>query len=123
LFNAFWFGFSRPLWCVSILILTLACYFGCLPTVNAFFSAPIWGPMANLTYGAYLTHPALIKLLAANSYDYFTYSKFDALSRSCLYFVLAYGSAVVLWCIVEKPFATLTGWLIPKARNKQQAQG
>merc|ERR1712217_658364 len=102
--------------------LTLACYFDYLPILNAICSAPLFRPLSNLTFGAYLTHPALIKLLAANATDYYTFSPLDALGRAVWYFVLAYSAAVVTWCLVEKPFATLTGWLVPKRPDTSKRQ-
>merc|ERR1711957_621031 len=113
-FTTLWIGLSRPIWCMAVLALALACYFDYLPIFNAIYSARFWTPLSNLTYGAYLMHPPIIKLLAANTYDYYTYSPADAISRACLNLVLAYGSAIILWCIVEKPCATLTSWLVPK---------
>jgi len=88
--NAFWIGLSRPLWVLGWVILTLACYFDYLPFFNRIFAA-----QANMT-------------------DYYTYSALDALQRATWYFVLAYGTSLVTWCLVEKPFATMTGWLVPK---------
>mmetsp|Transcript_49672 Transcript_49672/g.160619 ORF Transcript_49672/g.160619 Transcript_49672/m.160619 type:complete len:177 (-) Transcript_49672:303-833(-) len=112
--NALWIGLSRPLWVLGWVILTLACYFDYLPFFNRIFAAQVFRPLSALTFGAYLSHPVIIKLIAANMTDYYTYSALDALQRATWYFVLAYGTSLVTWCLVEKPFATITGWLVPK---------
>jgi peptidoglycan/LPS O-acetylase OafA/YrhL len=119
-FSVFWIVFSRPIWCLAWLTLAIACYFDYLPIFNAMCSAPFWNPLGNLTYGCYLMHPPIIKLLAANVADYYSWSPQDCLSRTSLNAFLAYGFAVVLWCLVEKPFATMTGWLVPKKKNKDR---
>jgi len=122
-FTALWIGLSRPVWCLALLVLTLACYFEYTPVFNAMMSAGFWNPLSNLTYGVYLVHPPIIKLLAGNADDFYTFSPMNAMGRASWNIVLAYCSAIVLWCIVEKPCATLTGWLVPKkkpVKDKQQ---
>jgi peptidoglycan/LPS O-acetylase OafA/YrhL len=120
--NAFWIGWSRPAWCVAWLVLALACYFDYLPLVNAVFAARIFGPLSNLTFGAYLFHPIIIKIIAASQDGYFTYSALDGIERAMLYSILAYSVAIVSWCLVEKPFATLTVWLAPKKVSNKPAK-
>jgi len=113
--------FNRPIWCMALLVLTLACYFDYLPLINRTLSASFWTPLSNLTYGCYLIHPCIIKLLAGNTWDYYTYSPADAISRACLNATLAYCAAICLWCLVEKPCATMTTWLVP-SKAKSQAK-
>lgn len=109
--------FNRPLWCVALLTLTLACYFDYLPIFNSMCSASFFTPLSNLTYGCYLMHPPIIKLLAGNARDYYTFSYADSLSRASVNLILAYTAATVLWCLVEKPFATMTSWLVPSKKG------
>mmetsp|Transcript_90103 Transcript_90103/g.197362 ORF Transcript_90103/g.197362 Transcript_90103/m.197362 type:complete len:713 (+) Transcript_90103:1-2139(+) len=116
--NAIWISFSRPLWVLGWAILVLACYFGYAPVLNAVLAAPVFKPMSNLTFGAYLVHPMLIKWIAANRTDYYYFTWGDAFGRGTFNFFVAYFLATVTWCLVEKPFATMTGWLVPKKSTK-----
>jgi len=104
------------------LVWTLACYFDYLPFVNAVFAAPIFSPLANLTFGAYLFHPIVIKIIAANRDGYQEYSALGGIQQAMLFSVLAYSVAIVAWCLVEKPFATFAGWLVPKNASKKPAK-
>merc|ERR1712134_185241 len=61
-------------------------------------------------------HPPIIKLLAGNARDFYTFSYADSLSRASVNLILAYSAATVLWCLVEKPFATMTSWLVPSKK-------
>lgn len=115
--SALWIALSRPLWCVSWLVWTIAWYFGYLPVTNAIFSHWVFTPFSALTYGAYLIHPVIIKVIAGNVEDYYTYTPLEAIQRTLFFAVLAYGSSILLWCLVEKPMATLTGKLVPKSRS------
>lgn len=69
-------------------------------------------------------HPPIIKLLAGNAWDNYTFSPQDVISRASFNFVLAFSAAIVLWCLVEKPFATMTTWLVPsKTKGKPASTG
>jgi len=115
--NALWIGLSRPAWCLCWLTWTLACYFDYLPFTNAIFSHWIFAPFATLTFGAYLVHPIIYKIIAGNTESYMVYTALGAVQHAVFVFVLAYAVAVVTWCLVEKPFATISGWLIPKRKS------
>jgi hypothetical protein len=118
--DALWITLSRPVWCLAWLVLTLACYFDYLPITNAILAAPIMAPLANLTFGAYLVHPIIIKIIAGNVDGYFNFSAGEAIQRALIFATLAYASATLTWCLVEKPFATMTGWLVPKGKKRPQ---
>lgn len=119
--NALFIAWSRPVWCLCWLIWTLACYFDFLPITNAIFGHPIMGSLASLTFGAYLTHPIIIKIIAGNLDGYLSYSAGESLQRAILFAILAYSAAIAAWCLVEKPMATLTGLLVPKKKKPEAA--
>lgn len=112
--NAWWIALNRPAWASCFLVWTLACYFDYVPMVNSALSHRMWTPLSSLTYGAYLVHPVIIKVVVGNAESYYTYSPIDALQRALFFAVLSYSASAVLWCMVEKPLATMTCWLIPK---------
>jgi len=103
------------------LILTLACYFDYVPLINGFLAHWMFQPLSALTFGAYLWHPVLIKLVAGNMEDYYNYSFIEAWQHATFFFVLAYAASTFSYCLVEKPCATMTGWLIPKKKPRPDA--
>jgi len=125
--NALWIALNRPVWVLSWLIWTLACYYDYVPFLNAILGHRVFAPLASLTYGAYLIHPILIKIIAGNAEDYYTYSFLDSFQHAFFNAVLAYTGSVVMWCLVEKPMATFTALLVPKRRpanaNKPSSSG
>eukprot|EP00438_Fugacium_kawagutii_P031107 Skav231827 [mRNA] locus=scaffold136:104649:109706:- [translate_table: standard] len=78
---------GRVAWALSWAVITILCYYGYLSWTNAFLAHPGWTPLVRLTYGAYLLHPLAQAL------------------GNCL---MAYASAVALWCLIERPIMTLT---------------
>jgi peptidoglycan/LPS O-acetylase OafA/YrhL len=110
--------FSRPIWALAIAVVTAGCYYGYFPLLNGFFSHWIWQPFVKLTYGAYLFHPMVVKQFAANMVSYYHYSMSEVLLHAGCHCALSYAAAVVMWCIVEKPFATLVESAVPKGRSR-----
>jgi hypothetical protein len=119
--NAMYISFVRPAWTLCWLVWTLACYFDYTPVMNAVFAHPIMTPLASLTFGAYLMHPVIIKIVAGNVDGNFRYSPGEAIQRAIIFAILAYCSAIVTWCLVEKPMATMTGWLLPKKKRRSES--
>eukprot|EP00667_Euglena_gracilis_P005459 EG_transcript_5499 len=56
--------------------------------VNQLLSAYLWVPLSRLTYAAYLVHPVVVKLLAANSYAHYHFSYAGILERTAANCVL-----------------------------------
>jgi peptidoglycan/LPS O-acetylase OafA/YrhL len=98
---------SRPVWSMACALITLLCYYDFLPIINSFMSHPIWTPLARLTYGAYLVHPLVIKLVAARSLQYYTFSGMDIIYRATGNIIFAYSGSVLLWVLVERPCMTI----------------
>merc|ERR1719450_509742 len=90
--------------------------------MNSIFAHPSMSPLASLTFGAYLVHPVIIKIIAGNVDGYFYYSALSAIQRAILFAILAYTSAIATWCLVEKPMATMTGWLVPKKKPQPRQE-
>jgi len=110
----------RPIWGVALGVITSACNYGYLPLIDAALSHWVWQPLVKLTYGTYLVHCAIIRTLAANRVEYFYYSMTDVLVRAIGYCILSYSASVLLWCLVERPFATLTDAAMPKRQPAQK---
>lgn len=108
--------FARPLWSICFVVITFLCYYDYLPMVNGFLSHRFWTPFARLTYGAYLTHPMVIKLSAGTSTQFYTFSGLDLFYRFGGNCILAFSGAVLLWALVERPAMTLTSAALKKPR-------
>merc|ERR1719382_2041572 len=121
--SVLYLDFGRMAWAMCWAVITLLCYYGHLPAVNGFLSHRLWTPLARLTYGAYLLHPLVIKLAAGRALHYYTFSGMDMFYRHFGNVVCAYGGAVVLWALVERPTMTFTSAMMkgPPRRNGPRA--
>lgn len=63
-----------------------------------------------------MLHPAIIKTLAGNMTSYYHFSMSEVLLHALGNCTLAYAAAAVMWCLVERPVATLTEAAMPKPR-------
>merc|ERR1712070_779545 len=105
--SVLYINLSRPVWAMCWAAIALLCYYDCLPRVNTFLSHSFWTPLARLTYGAYLVHPLIIKLAAARSLQYYTFSSSDMTYRLLGNIIMAYSGSTLLWVLVERPCMTL----------------
>jgi peptidoglycan/LPS O-acetylase OafA/YrhL len=108
--------FVRPIWTLAVAAILCACYYGYLPILDSALSHRLWHPWVKLTYGAYLLHPIVVKTFAGNMVSYFTYSVSEVTLHAFCHAALSYAAAMCLWCLVEKPFATLVEAAMPKPR-------
>lgn len=117
---ALFITFYRPIWALGLAVITTGCYYGYYPLLDGFLSHWAWQPFVKLTYGAYLLHPVVIKQLAANMVSYFHFSLSEVLLHAVCHSALAYVAAAVMWCLVERPFATLVEAAVPKSKAQPQ---
>lgn len=121
--NDVYLTFGRPLWACAHAVIALACFFDYVPIVNGFLSHWIWVPLTRLTYNAYLLHPLVINLRCGLAVQYYQFSGWTLFQNLLTDSALAYAAAIVAWCLVEKPVATLTGFLIKKPPSKSTSPG
>merc|ERR1712070_1080602 len=105
--NALYITFSRPVWAMSCAAITLLCYYGYLPLLDAFLSHQFWTPLARLSYGAYLCHPLVIAFAVGNATQFYTFGPMDLIYRFCGNSVLSFLGSLVLWALVERPCMTI----------------
>lgn len=113
----FYLTFARPAWAACWALVTFLCYFGNAPVTNGLLSHRCWTPLARLTYGAYLCHPLVIKLSAANAHQYYTFGTMDLTYRFCGNVVCAYGLSFAVWCLMERPVMTFTSALLKSKKG------
>lgn len=119
--SAIYLTFSRPVWAFVWAVITLLCYYDYLPIVNGFLAHRAWTPVARLTYGAYLVHPIVIKMTAGNETQYYNFSNMDLFYRWFGNTALAYGGALVLWILVERPTMSFTSMLLKSKKPAAQS--
>merc|ERR1712151_242146 len=122
--SVLYIAFSRPLWSFCLAVITILCYYDYCPIWNGIMSHSAWNPFVRLTYGAYITHPMVIKLVAGNAVQYYTFSGMDMVYRIVGNSVCAYLLSLGLWCFIERPMTTLTTAMMKKQpRTSQKLKG
>lgn len=105
--SALYLTFSRTAWAVSCAAITLLCYYGYMPIVDGILSAPIFTPLARLTYGAYLCHPLMFMYDGATAMQFYTFTPLSLFSRFLSVAALACLGSMALWILVERPCMTI----------------
>eukprot|EP01137_Pigoraptor_chileana_P015629 Opistho-2@71817 len=105
-------------WAVCTAILTIGCCFGRYSFVNWFLSLGMWTPLMRLTYGAYLVHPIIIKVVACNSNQYPEYSWLSMAYSAGGNLIFAFVVSTILFLAIERPFISLEGILLKKQSRR-----
>uniref|UniRef100_A0A7S2MU52 Acyltransferase 3 domain-containing protein n=1 Tax=Haptolina brevifila TaxID=156173 RepID=A0A7S2MU52_9EUKA len=116
--NRLYLTFGRGLWGVGCAFFSVCCFAEATGSISAFLSAGLWAPLARLTYGAYLTHPIVIKVLSGAATAFYDWSYVDLTSRWLLNSLLAYALAAGAFLLVEKPFMNLEAKLFERRMPK-----
>jgi peptidoglycan/LPS O-acetylase OafA/YrhL len=69
--NLVYLSFSRGIFAVGCAVFSVVCFARPSSVASTFLGAPLWTPLARLTYGAYLTHPIVIKMLAGTTQSFY----------------------------------------------------
>jgi peptidoglycan/LPS O-acetylase OafA/YrhL len=99
---------SRFAFTCGVALLVMMCSAGHGGPANWVLTLNFWEPFAKLTFAAYLIHPALIRVAYYQNVHLFHYSAVEIGVYYCGFLLLAYAAAVVLFVLVEQPFANLT---------------
>lgn len=116
--NDMYLTFGRPVWAAAHIVLVLACYFDYTPVINGFLGHPVWAPLTKLTYNAYLLHPLIVNWRCGLAVQYYQFTVSQVVQNWVCDTILAFVAATVAWCLVEKPAATLTNFLLGKERAR-----
>lgn len=100
-------AFGRVAWSLALAVVVILCSTGNGDGVNKFLSLTMWQPLGKLTFGAYLTHPALIRI-----HNYATYNNIHPGTINFIFsylgtLLLSYVCATILWVAIESPSANL----------------
>ena len=112
--NVAYLSLSRPAWTCGVALLVFMCMRGDGGVVNTILSWRPWDAMAKLTYGAYLIHPILIRVVLYNRMDLIDFSLQFFIVHFVFFLVASYAIAFVMFTLVETPFAGILGALTGK---------
>jgi hypothetical protein len=113
---------GRIVWAMCWAAMTFSCYYNVTSALDRFLSHWIWMPFCRLTYGAYLCHPLVIKLMAGRSFQFYEFGTQDLVYRLIANATLAFSASVVLWCLIERPVMTLVSRFTKKGQKPQRQQ-
>ena len=81
----------------------------------------MWAPLARLTYGAYLVHPAFQYFVALNVQRGSWFTIDNSIMYFFAYLVISYLMATLLTLLVEIPFINLEKEFIFKRRTQEKS--
>jgi peptidoglycan/LPS O-acetylase OafA/YrhL len=90
--------------------------------ITAFLGASFWTPVSRLTFGVYLTHVMVFRLVYNSMQKPFDYTDYLGAYLLTANYTLALVASLALYMLVEKPFANLVMMLtMPPRRPMQDA--
>eukprot|EP00823_Brevimastigomonas_motovehiculus_P000204 TRINITY_DN10316_c0_g1_i1.p1 TRINITY_DN10316_c0_g1~~TRINITY_DN10316_c0_g1_i1.p1 ORF type:complete len:760 (-),score=122.01 TRINITY_DN10316_c0_g1_i1:123-2402(-) len=116
--HLFYLLYGRWIYTIGLSLLFFPCFFGQGEWLNAFLGAPLYTPLARLTYQAYLIGPIWIFILNASRVENDKYTDFVLASRVAFHFCIAYASSFISWLCIEKPIMNLETFLITRPSRK-----
>uniref|UniRef100_A0A1E1W9B1 Nose resistant-to-fluoxetine protein N-terminal domain-containing protein n=2 Tax=Pectinophora gossypiella TaxID=13191 RepID=A0A1E1W9B1_PECGO len=99
---------NRIVWALAISGIIIICEYGHIPIVNNLLGWSAWVPLSRLSYGLYLTHPALIMYNVYSARAPLTQNPFTMLSHTFGPLVIGCLLSLVIWLLVHAPIIGLT---------------
>ena len=105
--NVIYTMFACTGWGVAVALLVFICHHGYGDPINSFLSMPMWVPLSQLTFNAYLVHPIVLIAVFGSVRDsiYYTDVWVVPIIIGCI--VLAYGGAGLVTVAIEFPIANI----------------
>ncbi|CAG2100116.1 unnamed protein product [Medioppia subpectinata] len=98
---------SRTIWCTGLSWITYVCCIGSGGIVNRMLSHPVFVPLSRLSFGVYLSHLVIIFIMFFTKKSVTDWTHFDFLTNGMVTIILSYVLALVLYFLLEAPFANL----------------
>lgn len=111
-------GLGRVGWGIGIALLMYTCFVCPDSLLNKVFAANIWGPMARLTFAAYLLHPMFLFTYYLNRDHLLLYTNSDLIFWFFGAVTVSYLLAFAVGMLVEKPFINLENLLLKGGGKK-----
>ncbi|XP_030378335.1 nose resistant to fluoxetine protein 6-like [Scaptodrosophila lebanonensis] len=116
--DAFYMTLTRIAWPLGLCWVVFACMHGYGGLANSFLSSPMWQPLSKLSYCAYIWHIFVTESnwgrMRTNSY----FSDYDLMLRFWADFGFTVLMAYLMYNLVEAPFGSLEGLLLPSGRPR-----
>merc|ERR1712093_808624 len=90
--------------------------------IIAALSVSFWTPIARLTFGVYLTHIMLIRLLYNTTERSFNYEDYLGATMTTSNYVLSLLCSFAVYMLVEKPCANLVMMLLAPPRRRRPTE-
>jgi len=109
---------SRPMWCVSLAWVVIACVEGYGGYINDILSWKAFIPLSRLTYCTYLVHPMIIYLFYAGSADaYLNFTLMAAIMVFTATVTLSTLVALFVSISIEIPSSTIVKLIMTKSQS------
>ncbi|XP_078489124.1 nose resistant to fluoxetine protein 6-like [Ciona intestinalis] len=118
---AFYNAVSRPLWCIGLAWLTVACVSGYGGPVNTLLSWKAFIPLSRLTYCVYLVHPLVIYWLLSTVEVFYHNSIAFLLMMFFTTLVMATMIAYALSMLIEAPVSAIMKIAFNKSSSPQNS--
>eukprot|EP01104_Vermistella_antarctica_P015737 TRINITY_DN5235_c2_g1_i7.p1 TRINITY_DN5235_c2_g1~~TRINITY_DN5235_c2_g1_i7.p1 ORF type:complete len:426 (-),score=72.52 TRINITY_DN5235_c2_g1_i7:32-1309(-) len=115
--NVIYLTTFRLAWGLGLAALTLGSLFGYGGAITTFLSWRAWEPLGKVTYGAYLAHPVFLTIYAGVQQDFLHYMDLNIAVIFLAVVVMAYTVGSVVYVLIEKPSASIEGFLLRKLRG------
>lgn len=121
-FNALFLTFSSSLFVLGMTLLLLPALIGRNRAANWFLSLDVFTPLARLTFGAYLVHPAYMLFYSFNTQR----GEFTTINQGIMNFIVwlvaAFATSVVCTLLIESPCMKLEKTILIGGDRKKHAQ-
>jgi len=112
--NAVYISLSRLAWALGLSAIAICCFCEQAPVINGILS---WSPLQSLgklCYAAYIFHPVIMNLVNYSRPERIEFSDAWYAMAFTAYLVWAFGVALVVWMLVEKPTANMLAIVLAK---------
>ena len=113
--SAMYFSVARVAWALCIAVIAVLCSTGQGGFFADFLTLQIWEPLGKLTFGAYLSHPIIIRTVYYGTDTFMEYTTPNFIFHYLSFLFSAYVVATILYVTVEAPAAHLLEALVKKS--------
>ncbi|XP_020498672.2 O-acyltransferase like protein [Labrus bergylta] len=105
--HALYQGLHRPVWALAVTWIIVACEEGYGGFINSFLSLNVWGPLSNISFACYLSHPVFIIVYIGLQETPIHYSDINFMYMFLGHLSLTLIVSYVLTVLIERPYLNL----------------
>jgi len=117
--SSLYWATHRTLWALIIGWIVHASATGKGGIINDFLSHPVFGPLSNLSYIAYLIHPVLMSLHTGLVRERVNYGHYELMNIFMARMVMSFLLSAILYVAIEVPFGSIEKYILPKRQGVQ----